>query len=63
MELENYLDRAVMRKIFQARIMHGKGTGVIREMVQQVLKSYPGLKQYKFATREMGGDGVTEVMF
>ena len=62
MELENYLDRAVMRKIFQA-IMHGKGTGVIREMVQQVLKSYPGLKQYKFATREMGGDGVTEVMF
>jgi DNA mismatch repair protein MutS2 len=52
-----------MRKIFQARIMHGKGTGVIREMVQQVLKSYPGLKQYKFATREMGGDGVTEVMF
>jgi len=63
MELENYLDKAVMRKIFQARILHGKGTGVIRDMVQQVLKTYPGLQQYKYATREMGGDGVTEVMF
>ena len=62
-ELENYLDRAVMRKVFQARILHGKGTGVIREMVQNVLKTYPGLKQYQYATREMGGDGITEVTF
>ncbi|MGB4931487.1 MAG: Smr/MutS family protein, partial [Chitinophagales bacterium] len=62
-ELEQYLDRAVMRKIFQARILHGKGTGVIREMVQQVLKTYPGLKQYQYATRETGGDGITEVTF
>lgn len=61
MDLEQYLDRAVMRKVYQARILHGKGTGVIREMVQQVLKTYPNLKDYKYASREMGGDGVTEI--
>ena len=61
MELENYLDKASMRNIFQVRILHGKGTGVVREIVQQVLKKYPGIKKYEFATRESGGDGVTLV--
>ena len=59
MELERYLDQAMLRKVFQVRILHGKGTGVIREMVQQVLRGYPGVGRYEFAPREGGGDGVT----
>ena len=62
-ELENYLDRALMRSVFQLRILHGKGTGVIREMVQQTLKKHKGVKNFEFATREMGGDGITVVNF
>ncbi|MBC8047866.1 MAG: Smr/MutS family protein, partial [Fimbriimonadaceae bacterium] len=34
MELENFLDKALMRNVFQLRIMHGKGTGVLRTAVQ-----------------------------
>ena len=63
LELENYLDRALMRSVFQLRILHGKGTGVIREMVQQTLKKHKGVKSFEFATREMGGDGITVVNF
>ena len=62
-ELENYLDKAMMRNIFQVRILHGKGTGAIRELVQQTLKKIKGIKKYEFATREQGGDGVTVVEF
>jgi DNA mismatch repair protein MutS2 len=62
-ELENYLDKAMMRNIFQVRILHGKGTGAIRELVQQTLKKLKGIKKYEFATREQGGDGVTLVEF
>lgn len=61
LELERYLDQAMMRKAYQLRILHGKGTGVIREMVQQVLKKYPGITDYAYAPREGGGDGVTLV--
>ena len=57
--LERYLDQAMLRKVFQVRILHGKGTGVIREMVQQVLRGYPGINRYEYAQREGGGDGVT----
>lgn len=63
LELEQYLDRAMMRKVFQARIVHGKGTGVIREMAQQILRSHPGVRQFEYAVRESGGDGVTLVTF
>ena len=63
LELENYLDKALMRSVFQLRILHGKGTGVIRELVQQTLKKHKGVKNYEFATREMGGDGITVVNF
>ncbi|HMZ89531.1 MAG TPA: Smr/MutS family protein [Chitinophagales bacterium] len=61
MNLEQYLDAAMMRKIYQLRILHGKGTGAIREVVQQTLKSHPAVLRFEFANREGGGDGVTLV--
>ncbi|MBC8046780.1 MAG: Smr/MutS family protein, partial [Fimbriimonadaceae bacterium] len=63
MELENFLDKALMRNVFQLRIMHGKGTGVLRTAVQQVLKNYKAVKKYQFEENNMGGDGVTLVEF
>ncbi|MEZ5013860.1 MAG: Smr/MutS family protein [Chitinophagales bacterium] len=61
LELEKYLDQATLRKVFQVRILHGKGTGALRDLVQNVLKAYPGIKKYAYAVREDGGDGVTVV--
>ena len=63
MELEQYLDRAMLRNLYQARIVHGKGTGVLREAVQYILKKHRGVKSFQFAERNMGGDGVTVVEF
>ncbi|MFI5171976.1 MAG: endonuclease MutS2 [Chitinophagales bacterium] len=62
-ELENYLDKAMMRNVFQVRILHGKGTGAIREISQKIIKKHPGVQKFEFASRESGGDGVTIVDF
>jgi DNA mismatch repair protein MutS2 len=63
LELEQFLDKALIRNIYQLRILHGKGTGVLRNAVWQVLKTYPGIKKYAFESNNMGGDGVTLVEF
>lgn len=63
LELEQFLDQALIRNIYQVRIMHGKGTGVLREAVQQVLRNYRGIKKFTFEADNLGGDGVTLVEF
>lgn len=62
MELEKFLDTAMMRNIHQVRIIHGKGTGVLRQAAQVVLKQHPGVVKYQFESQNMGGDGVTLAM-
>jgi DNA mismatch repair protein MutS2 len=62
-ELEKFLDGAMMRSVFQARIIHGMGTGVLRDAVHQVAKTHPGVRKYQLAVRENGGPGVTVVEF
>lgn len=63
LELESFLDKALLRNVYQLRILHGKGTGVLREAVQVVLKHYPGVKKIEYETENMGGNGVTLVEF
>ena len=58
---EQFLDRAILFNIEKLHIVHGRGRGTIREMVQNYLKTYPHVKKYGKADRENGGDGVTEV--
>ncbi|MCP4123554.1 MAG: hypothetical protein GY751_17525 [Bacteroidetes bacterium] len=60
-EVEQFLDRAVMFGIDRVRIIHGRGTGVLRQTVQQVLKQYPFVSNFKHEEQEGGGDGVTIV--
>lgn len=59
--LEHFLDRAVMYNVSEVRIIHGRGTGVLKQMAHAYLKKYPYAKTYKPAIREAGGDGVTVV--
>ena len=56
----HYIDDAVMLNIGSVRIIHGKGSGVLREEIQKYLKSIPGLEVSDEDIRN-GGTGVTIV--
>ena len=61
--LDQFLDNAVMAKLSSARIIHGKGTGILRKAVHEHLKRSPYVKKYRLGTFGEGEDGVTIVEF
>ncbi len=61
--LDEYLDQAYISGLPWVRIVHGKGTGVLRRGVRQTLKASPLVQSYKSAPGNEGGDGVTIVNF
>lgn len=58
----HYIDDAVMLGVGSVRIIHGKGTGVLRDEIQKYLKTIPGLTAADEDIRH-GGTGVTVVTF
>ena len=58
----HYIDDATMLGMGSVRIIHGKGTGVLREEVQKYLRTIPGLTVRDEDIRQ-GGTGVTIVTF
>jgi len=60
---EKYLDDALLSNYHQVSIIHGKGTGALRQGVQQYLKSHSRVKNYRFGEAGEGGHGVTVVEF
>ncbi|HEU5381805.1 MAG TPA: endonuclease MutS2 [Ktedonobacteraceae bacterium] len=60
-ELETYLNDAVLSGLAAVRIVHGKGTGALRQAVRQQLAHNPMVKSYASAPPQEGGDGVTVV--
>ncbi len=57
--VEKYLDDAFLAGMPFVRIIHGKGTGTLRQAVQQVLRSHPLVKSYRGGEQGEGGSGVT----
>ena len=57
--LENYIDSALLSKLPSVRIIHGKGTGVLRKAVQQHLKRHRRVKSVRLGVYGEGEDGVT----
>jgi DNA mismatch repair protein MutS2 len=57
--LERYLDTAYMARLPWVRIIHGKGTGVLRDAVRQMLRTHPVVSDYRVGEGSEGGDGVT----
>ncbi|MHC4820670.1 MAG: Smr/MutS family protein [Planctomycetota bacterium] len=43
------------------RVVHGKGTGVLRDAVRAFLDGYPGVEDFAYARPRHGGEGATEV--
>ena len=58
----HYIDDAIMLSMGSVRIIHGKGTGVLREEIQKYLRTIPGLSVHDEDVRQ-GGTGVTIVNF
>lgn len=59
LELDNYIDQALLANLIQITIVHGIGTGVIREMVQKKLQKHRHIKSYEYAPINAGGSGAT----
>ena len=60
-EVEQYLDEAVLAGLHEVTIVHGKGTGVLREGIQKHLKTYPQVKSFRRGKYGEGEEGVTVV--
>lgn len=60
-ELDKYLDTAVLTNISPVEIIHGKGTGALRQGVTEFLQSDRRVASYHFANANAGGDGATIV--
>lgn len=63
LELDKYLDDAFMSNLNEVQVIHGKGTGVLREGVTQFLRKHKHVKESRLGTFNEGGDGVTIVTF
>lgn len=61
--LDKYLDDAVLAGAPFVRIIHGKGTGVLRRAVTQQLKHDPRVVRHRLGEAGEGGDGVTVAAF
>ena len=61
--LDNYLDSAMRSNLGTVRIIHGKGTGVLRKAVQDALKKNKHVKKYRLGVYGEGEDGVTIAEF
>ena len=58
-KLDKYLDNALLAGLNQVEIIHGKGTGVLREVVQEMLDNYRSIENYRLGKPKEGGTGVT----
>ncbi len=57
----DYLEACRERGIMRIRIIHGKGTGALRETVHAILKRTPGVASFTLAPATAGGWGATVV--
>jgi DNA mismatch repair protein MutS2 len=61
--LDKYLDQAHAAGLHSARIIHGKGTGILRDMVRKELDKRNYVTRYTYALPHEGGEGVTVAYF
>lgn len=59
----HYIDDAIMLNVSSVRIIHGKGTGALRDEIQRFLRATPGVVSAKDESVQLGGSGVTVVTF
>lgn len=60
-KVTRFIDDALMLNVSSVRIIHGKGTGALREEIQKYLRSIPGVSSVQDEHIQFGGTGVTIV--
>jgi DNA mismatch repair protein MutS2 len=58
-----YIDQAILLRVNEVRILHGKGDGVLRNILHSHLRDVPEAVRYEDESLERGGHGVTVVYF
>ncbi|UCG55084.1 MAG: Smr/MutS family protein [Dehalococcoidia bacterium] len=59
--LDKYLNDVFMAGITQVVVIHGKGTGILRNAIHKQLATHPLVKSYRQGVYGEGGSGVTVV--
>ena len=60
-KLDRYLNDAVMAGLYQVRVIHGKGSGTIRQVSRRMLAHHPLVRSFRAGEYGEGGAGVTIV--
>ena len=60
-KLDQYIHDAFMAGLYQVKVIHGKGTGTIRQVAHEYLAHHPLVKSYRLGEYGEGGSGVTIV--
>ena len=60
-EVDAFIDQAVMSGLKEMTVIHGKGTGALRAAVQKHLRTHPQVKSFRLGSFGEGEDGVTVV--
>ena len=60
-EVDQFLDDAVLNRLHQVYIIHGKGTGTLRSGIQAHLRHHPSVQSFRIGKFGEGEDGVTVV--
>ncbi|MBL4938158.1 endonuclease MutS2 [Clostridium sp. YIM B02515] len=58
---DKYLDDAYRAGLYEVTIVHGKGTGILRQAINEMLRKHPHVKSYRLGAYGEGGTGVTMV--
>lgn len=62
-ELDRFIDQSILGNLGSVTIIHGKGTGALRQGTQEHLRSNPRVKSFEYSNANAGGDGATIVYF
>ncbi|RKD90604.1 endonuclease MutS2 [Mangrovibacterium diazotrophicum] len=59
--IQAFIDEAIMLNVHELRILHGKGSGILKEMIRNYLKSEPAVSSCRDEHVQFGGAGITIV--
>ena len=59
--IQAFIDEAIMLNVHELRILHGKGNGILKEVIRNFLKADPAVRSFRDEHVQFGGSGITIV--